>query len=170
MKASHLHTIPPSNCYSFDRSDIISLEQMRFFFLVIVALTASMSVSACREDFTKCRHDRECCSGYCFEQVSMSLSSRLARARDSLRNIGWRLHTPTPQVGILSEWRAVIVSKKNSALASITTLLVVHCSLDQWYGTTGSRVQIGKIYFDVGSKSISKRCIMHLGAAAWRRR
>ncbi|KAJ8593789.1 hypothetical protein M405DRAFT_810141 [Rhizopogon salebrosus TDB-379] len=53
---------------------------MRFSFLAIVALTASMSVSACLEEGKKCKHNLKCCSGHCILGICITkhldLSSR----------------------------------------------------------------------------------------------
>ncbi|KAG1902844.1 uncharacterized protein F5891DRAFT_131185 [Suillus fuscotomentosus] len=51
---------------------------MHFSFLVVVtALTACMSVTACSPQFTTCQHDTDCCPKYLCASTSVSMSSWL---------------------------------------------------------------------------------------------
>ncbi|KAG2053419.1 hypothetical protein BDR06DRAFT_956481 [Suillus hirtellus] len=51
---------------------------MHFSFLVVVtALTACMSVTACSPQFTACQYDIECCPKYLCASTSVSMTSLL---------------------------------------------------------------------------------------------
>ncbi|OAX39917.1 hypothetical protein K503DRAFT_769043 [Rhizopogon vinicolor AM-OR11-026] len=62
-------------------------QTMRFsFFLVIAALTASMSVSACSGYDVACSDDGDCCSGlYCDDLASGQFYCRLRKAINDRR-------------------------------------------------------------------------------------